>query len=197
MASPQCQLASPLDEATSQTFHHLIAKLLFLCKWTQPDTQTAVAFLTTQVQAPDWDDYKKLAQVIKYLHGTIDMPLTLKADSSQMIIKWWINASFAIHHNMKSHTGGTMSLGKGASYSTSIKQHLVTKSSTEAKLVGINDVMPQVLWTRYFLEAQGFKVTDSTVYQDNQQSAILLEKNGRGSSSRPSVPDTSTSAISL
>ena len=43
--------------------------------------------------------------------------------------------------------------------------------------------MPQVLWTRYFLEAQGYTVHDSVVYQDNQ-SAILLEKNGRGSSSK-------------
>ena len=76
-----------------------------------------------------------------------------------------------------------MSLGKGTTYSTSIKQCLVTKSSTKAELVSINDVMPQVLWTHYFLEAQGFKVTDSTIYQDNQ-SAILLEKNGRGSSSK-------------
>ena len=83
---------------------------------------------------------------------------------------------------MKSHTGGTLSFGKGATYSTSIKQCLVTKSSTEAELVGINDVMPQGLLTHYFLEAQDFKVTNSTVYQDNQ-SGILLEKNGRGSSS--------------
>ena len=74
-------------------------------------------------------------------------------------------------------------MAKGETYSTSIKQRLVTKSSTKAKLVGVNDVMPQVLWTRYFLEAQGFKVTDSTIYQDNQ-SAILLAKNGRGSSSK-------------
>ena len=77
----------PLYEATSQIFHHLIAKLLFLCKWTQPDTQTAVAFLTTWVQASDRDDYKKLGQVIKYLHGTVDMPLMLEIDSSH-IIKW-------------------------------------------------------------------------------------------------------------
>ena len=84
---------------------------------------------------------------------------------------------------MKSHTGGTMSLGKRATYSTSIKQHLVTKSSTKAELVSVNDVIPQVLWTHYFLEAQGFKVTNSTIYQENQ-SAILLEKNGRGSSSK-------------
>ena len=76
-----------------------------------------------------------------------------------------------------------MSLGKGAVYGTSAKQKLNTKSSTEAELVGVNDVMPQVLWTRYFLEAQGFTVSDSIIYQDNQ-SAILLEKNGRASSGK-------------
>jgi hypothetical protein len=39
------------------------------------------------------------------------------------------------------------------------------------------------LWTRYFLEAQGYGADESIVYQDNQ-SAMLLEKNGRGSSSK-------------
>ena len=82
-----------LDEVTSQTFHHLVAKLLFLCKCTHPDTQTAVAFLTMRVQAPDEDDYKKLGWVVKYLCSTIDMPLTLEANSSH-IIKWWIDAKY-------------------------------------------------------------------------------------------------------
>ena len=44
-------------------------------------------------------------------------------------------------------------------------------------------MLQQVLWTRYFLEAQGFGAVDTIVYQDNQ-SAILLEKNGRASSSK-------------
>jgi hypothetical protein len=50
-------------------------------------------------------------------------------------------------------------------------------------LVGVDDVMPQVLWTRYFLEAQGYTVRDSIIYQDNQ-SSILLEKNGKRSRSK-------------
>jgi hypothetical protein len=45
-----------LDEVTSQIFHHLVCKLLFLCKRTRPDTQTRVAFLNTRVQTPDEDD---------------------------------------------------------------------------------------------------------------------------------------------
>jgi hypothetical protein len=50
-------------------------------------------------------------------------------------------------------------------------------------LVGLDDVMALVLWTRYFLEAQGYSVDDNIVYQDNQ-SAMLLEKNGRRSSGK-------------
>jgi hypothetical protein len=47
--------------------------------------------------------------------------------------------------------------------------------------VGVDDGMPLVVWTRNFLTTQGFKVKDNVVYQDNQ-SAILLEKNGKASS---------------
>jgi hypothetical protein len=37
--------------------------------------------------------------------------------------------------------------------------------------------MPQILWTLYFLEAQGYKVDKNILYQDNK-SSILLETNG-------------------
>ena len=76
-----------------------------------------------------------------------------------------------------------MSLGKGVVYGASRKQKLNSTSSTEAELVGVSDIMPQALWTRYFMEAQGYEVSDNIIYQDNQ-SAMLLEKNGRGSSSK-------------
>ena len=59
-----------LDEEMASLFHHLVAELLFLSKYTCPDIQMAVVFLTTRVQAPDTDDYKKLNWVMHYLHGT-------------------------------------------------------------------------------------------------------------------------------
>jgi len=98
-------------------------------------------------------------------------------------MKWWIDASFAIHQDMRSHTGATMSLGKGGIYSSSTRQKINTKSSTEAELVGVSDALNMVIWTKNFLSDQGFQVTDNVVYQDNQ-SAILLEANGRASSRR-------------
>ena len=76
-----------------------------------------------------------------------------------------------------------MSLGKGSIYSTSTKQKLVTRSSTEAEVVGAHDIMPQLIWTSNFLDGQGFSIDESILYQDNT-SAILLEKNGRDSSTK-------------
>jgi len=67
-----------LDERQSIMFHHFIAKLLFLCKWARPDLQTAVAFLSTRVKAPDNDDYKKLRRAVQYLVATKELPLTIE-----------------------------------------------------------------------------------------------------------------------
>ena len=74
-------------------------------------------------------------------------------------------------------------MGKGAIYGTSTRQKLNTKSSTEAELVGVAEVLPQILWTRYFLEAQGYTCTSTIIHQDNK-SSILLEENGKASSSK-------------
>ena len=84
---------------------------------------------------------------------------------------------------MKGHTGATLSLGKGVIHSGSWKQRLVSRSSTESELIGVYDVLPQVLWTKQFLEEQGRLDTTTVVYQDNR-SSILLERNGISSSTK-------------
>jgi hypothetical protein len=174
--------ANKLDSETAILYHHLTAKLLYLSKRTRPDLQTPVSFLSTRVLSPDVDDWKKLGRCLRFLRNTKDDPHILESDGSG-VIRWWVDASFAVHPDMRSHTGATMSLGKGSVYSVSRRQRLNTTSSTEAELVGVSDVMGLILWTRRFLKAQGYTVSDNVVYQDNQ-SAMLLENNGHMSSSK-------------
>jgi hypothetical protein len=57
------------------------------------------------------------------------------------------------------------------------------KRSTAAELGGADDAATQMLWTLLFMEAQGFEITHNILYQDNK-SVILLEKNGKRSSSK-------------
>ena len=121
-------------------FHNMVARGLFVCKRSRQDIQTAIAFLSTHVSIPDTDDWKKLRRLIGYLKGTQDLVLTLSADGA-WIVKWYIDAAFGVHKDMKSHTGNVMTLGKGAANAASLKQKLNTKSSTESELVGTDDLM--------------------------------------------------------
>ena len=74
-------------------------------------------------------------------------------------------------------------MGHGSIYSNSLKQKLVARSLTEAELVGVHDILPQILWTWNFFMSQGYLVQKNIVYQDNM-SAMLLEHNGQKSSTK-------------
>jgi hypothetical protein len=124
-----------------------VAKLLFLCKRARPDIHAVMAFLYTRAKEPDEDDYKKSVEWWKFLQLTIDVKLTIEADAVT-IKQRGVDTSYASHVDMRSHTGGTMTLGKGAVYINSTKQKLITRSWNEAELVGIYDILPQIIWTR-------------------------------------------------
>ena len=54
------------------------------------------------------------------------------------------------------------------------------KSLTESEIIEVSEYMPYNIWAIMFLEAQGYKIMDNIIFQENQ-SAIRMEKNGRNS----------------
>ena len=82
---------------------------------------------------------------------------------------------------MRGHTGGGLTLGRGFPIINSTKQKL--NATMESELIGVDDMMLSILWTRYFLKAQGYHVSDNVIFQDNK-STMLLERNGKASSSK-------------
>jgi hypothetical protein len=162
-----------LEKLRADIFHTFVAKGLFACKRARPDIHTTIAFLCTRVRAPTEEDWEKLLRLMYYLNGSQDEVLFLAADDLH-VVKWYVDASFAVHGDFRSHTGGAMTYSTGVPISVSSKQKLNTKSSTEAELVGVDDATTLILWTKLFLEAQGFHISRNVVHQDNK-SAILLE----------------------
>ena len=49
----------------------------------------------------------------------------------------WIDTVYAVHNNMRGHTGGAISMGYGIIHIKHPKQKLNLKSSTESELVGM------------------------------------------------------------
>ena len=96
-----------------------------------------------------------MVRVTNYIQGTIGLPLILSIKKSGNI-KWYIDAAFGLHKDMRSHTCGFMTMGTGGECVNYSKQNLDTKSSTEADLVGVDNAPNQVIWTLYFLKDQGY-----------------------------------------
>ena len=171
-----------LPEEQAQAFHRTTAQLLFLSQQEPPDMQTLVSFLTKRARSPDEEDWKKLKRGIMYLKGTMHTKLNITIDSLSTIT-WYVDASYGVHYDYKGHTGMMMTLVVGAAMSMSKAQKLNTGRSTESELVGVYDALPDILWGKYFLKAQGHKIDHNRLLQDNKLT-ILLATNGMMSSSK-------------
>ena len=167
-----------LHDKRLEAFHHCVAKLLYVPKRCRLDIFTAVSFLCTRVTRSIEVDCQKLKRLIKYLYGTPDRKLTIGADD----INWmnvFIDAAYATHPDMKSHTGGYILFSRGSIMSKSTKQQLNTTSSTEAEFVGCSNFITSAIYASLFLSSQGYEMRKTTLHQDNQ-STIKLLVNGRG-----------------
>jgi hypothetical protein len=174
--------AVALTSDDAKIFHQVVAKVLWAATRVRPDLLTALSYLTCQVKAPDQDYMKKLVRMNTYIRNTIDLSLTIGMNDSKEM-RWWVDASFGTRYQLRSQTGATLSFGVGSIYCMARKQKLNTTSSTEAEIVGVHDAMSQVIWFRYFVLAQGVKMSRNILFQDNR-SAIFLHRNGTASSSR-------------
>ena len=121
---------------------------------------------------------------MKYLNGTQNLVRKFSIENLT-IAKWYVDASFAVHPDFKSHSGGVLKMGRGVLDSISSKQKLNTRSSTESELVSADTAVTHILWTDLFLAFQGYLLKKNILYQDNK-SAILLETNGRKSAGKHS-----------
>ena len=121
--------AEQLDERHRVMFHSITALLLYVSKRATPDISTTIAFLCTRPTVADVDDWRKLRRLLQYIKKTIDLELVIGADTLTAF-KTFIGVAYGVHMDMKSHTGGAMTFGRGVITSKSSKQRLNVKSST-------------------------------------------------------------------
>jgi hypothetical protein len=156
-------------------YYSMVFKCLYLTERIRPDGKVAVAFLTTRARQPNVDDEKKLIRFIRYINATKHACLTLSA-TNPLNFTAFIDASYGVHPDAKSHSGLVLTLGSGSIFSRSVKQKINAKSSTEAELIAVSDQCSMVIHARNFLCAQGGSIAPVTVYQDNMSTLNLIKR---------------------
>ena len=118
-----------------------------------------------------------MGRLMHYLNGTLDLSRTIGMDN-MLHLRTCVDAAYGgVHRDMKGHTGGVTSAGTGIMHHKTSKQKINTKSSTETEIVGGSDYLSHMIWTKKFIEDQGYKLQRSIYYQDNE-SAIKMQTNG-------------------
>ena len=165
-----------IDAAHRQIFHSAVMTIQYLAVNMRWDLLAAVSFLTTRVSNPTTSDWSKLSRVLKYINYTQDHALRIGGDLSEGFAVH-IDASFAVHADMKSHTGCAIMMGGvGAIFARSSKQKINTKSSTEAELVAISDSLEKAIWLQNFVTSQGHpELAIMKLKQDNTSTIRLIE----------------------
>ena len=79
------------------------------------------------------------------------------------IVKCWVDASYEIRTDYWIHIGYKISLVWVSVSSMSKRQNINSRILTEAELIGEDNVIPGLLWSRYFIEVQYFNVEEEVM----------------------------------
>jgi hypothetical protein len=151
--------------------------LLYIAKRTRPDILKEITHLSSRNLNPNKGDWDKLNRVLQYLNYTKDKVLRLKVDELEVVV--YVDASYLVHENMKGHTGGIIMLGEkgGTNLALSRKQRVLARSSTEAELIAIEEILKYATFERDIVEELTGEKIKIKIYEDNL-SCITMCKNG-------------------
>ncbi len=116
-----------------------------------------------------------LDPLLEYINGTRYMKLILSVDEMKFTIHWYIDGLHQVHEDCRGQIRCLMMIGKGAAISLSNVVICNSQSSTEIELILMHDKLPDIIWTRYFVECQGYNINEYMIFQDNM-SLLSLEK---------------------
>ena len=107
---------------------------------------------------------------------------------------WSIAAAFVVHNDIRSHTKACSTTGKGSLINLSMEQKINTKISTEAKIVGVEDAMIFLIWSKLYFkwlvkdypdEESKIKLLGKiNIVQQDNTGAIQLEQHSKTSSTK-------------
>ena len=122
-----------LDTYKADIFHSIVAKLLYISSRARTDISTTIVFLCIRVSKSTEHGWHKQKRLLRYLKQTQDMEYILGYNKPVHIITW-VDAAYAVHEDMQSHTGGCSSLGHGIFWQNQVNKNWTPKAPQRLNL---------------------------------------------------------------
>ena len=175
-----------LPPALNTDFRSKVGALSFLAVQTRPDIMYAVNTLSRKSKSANLEDLEAINRVLFYIAGSRHLGLLFRSGEGIRLYST-VDASYASHNDLKSHSGCTLHIGKNsASFLTlTKKQTVLADSSTVAEYIATHLAAKQIMWTRNFLFELGFEQETATIlFEDNMSTIAIIGKNGNGNKTK-------------
>ena len=168
-----------LLDSIQTLFQEKVGSILYLASQTRLDLLYAVTQLSRRSKKCTTRDMKAVDRLLNYIFQTHHLGLTLGSKSGSMDIHAFVDASYACHLDLKSHTGICIALGDDSGFflAQSKKQSITADSTTVAEFVATHTACQRVLWSRNVLVELGFN-PKIILHQDNTSTIHLLRHAG-------------------
>jgi hypothetical protein len=165
---------TPLNDAT--LYRQLVGSLVYLTV-TRPDIAHAVHLVSQFLSAPHSTHYVAVLHILRYIKGTMFHGLHFSAHSTLDLCAYSDADWAGDPTDRRSTTGFCFFLGDSLISWRSKKQHIVSRSSTEAEYRALADTTSELLALRWLLEDMGVTHSSLTVIHCDNRSAIQIAHN--------------------
>ena len=125
-------------------------------------------------------------RVLYYHVGTRELGLCFR-NGEGIKLYATVDASYASHDDLKSHSGCTLHIGQNSASFRSLtkKQTLLADFSTISEYIAAHLTAKEIMWVRFFLLELGFpQLSATTLFEDNKSTIALIAKQGNGNKTK-------------
>jgi hypothetical protein len=157
----------------------LLGSFIYVLK-SRPDIGFVVSYGATKANTPTQSDWLDLMRILQYLYQTKEKGLIInrQVPYCDLVLMCYVDASYLLYEDSKGQTGFCLSFNDlGFFYSKSIKQIIVTTSSTHAEMRALFQLITDIIFIEYLCSEIGRPLKlPAVILEDNQPVITLMNE---------------------
>ena len=172
-SDPSSNKLSPIE---ANKFRSTLQKIAY-AREGRPDFDFTVCYLQSKQSAPSEQDRDDLLHLLGYVMRFPEKQVIFKPKDLQL--RGHADASFNITIDGRSYYGYLITLGGSLVSTKGGRIKTIVRSSTEAEITAVNEIVSELLWCRDIMEELGYEQKKMPILEDNQSCITMLQKEPR------------------